>query len=75
MMMMMMMAITATTITMNHHYDDYDYHGSHIDLHIESPPTWHFENTQPCTGVWESSVDIKIMESSGISWGRFDEMD
>ena len=30
--------------------DDYCYcdgHASHIDLHIESPPTWHFKNTQP----------------------------
>ena len=24
-----------------------NYHGSHIDLHIESPPTWHFKYTQP----------------------------
>ena len=25
---------------------DEDDHGSHIHLHIESPPTWHFKNTQ-----------------------------
>ena len=31
------------------HYDHYDHddNGSHIHLHIESPPTWHFKNTQP----------------------------
>jgi hypothetical protein len=27
--------------------DDDDCHGSHVHLHIESPPTWHFRNTQP----------------------------
>ena len=41
----------------HHHRDDYydddgdgvddDDDGSHIHLHIESPPTWHFKNTQP----------------------------
>ena len=73
----MMMVITVTTIiiiiiiimmiVIN-------YHGSHIDLHIESPPTWHFKNTQPCTGVWDSSVDIQIMESSGIQYHGEDSM-
>jgi DNA modification methylase len=38
-MMMMMMMIY------DDDYDDDD--GSHIHLHIESPPTWHFKNTQP----------------------------
>ena len=28
--------------------DDDDGHGSHIHRHIESPPTWHSKNTQPC---------------------------
>jgi len=28
-------------------YDDDDHHGSHIHLQTESPPTWHFKNSQP----------------------------
>ena len=35
----------------HHHRDDEDDggdddHGSHIHIHIESPPTWHFKNMQ-----------------------------
>jgi hypothetical protein len=36
--------------TYNHHHHHGSWimdHGSHIHLHIESPPTWHFKNTQP----------------------------
>jgi len=42
-------------IRLNEHHDDDDDgdddddidHGSHIHLHIESPPTRHFKSTQP----------------------------
>jgi len=35
----------------HHHY----HHGSHIHLHIESPPTWHFKNSQPFRDPGEKS--------------------
>ena len=36
--------------------DDDHVHGSYIDLHIESPPTWHFINTQP----FRDSSNVKV---------------
>ena len=58
MMMMVMMVVVMMMIMMIDHDDDddgddddycryCDDHASHVDLHIESPPTWHFKNTQP----------------------------
>jgi hypothetical protein len=56
--------------------DDDDQHGSHIHLHIESPPTWHFKNTQPfhdsgaeqrqdCSGHVSSCFKVVVTNHQG----------
>ena len=46
MVIMMMMIMMMMIMNMDHESWILD-HGSHIHLHIESPPIWHFRNTQP----------------------------